>query len=425
MRLIVTSRRDNAGSNIYSALSQDHGFREAGEFEGKPIFKKGEIQLISIEKSQIEAEHLDRHFTPEYYVFGSRHRSVSGERTLTVHTPGNLTDEAKVGGRPRQLAYSAPDAVKAALIELEKARSEGELDYKVSMEVTHHGPTGLKRPTLFVEVGSTEEEWNDPLAVLAVAKAAIAAAENKLVFEKGIGIGGNHYAPRHTRFILESNYALGHLVPAYSLDSFDKLMFSEALQKSSATFCFLDWKGMNKEQRERVLKLAKEIGVEIRKSISKSGSEISKDYSIYRINHAFFSMAEKVDSKRLHEAISENGGKPFEEMGHLIPKFAAKSDIRAAVLKTCSDILKPKKPLLSGKTVIFEEKRFDPKKAESLGLAPGPKFSQLKKGIDVILEDRTIKPEDVVTLKKTKIKLDDETLKLMKNQRILQDSSFK
>jgi D-aminoacyl-tRNA deacylase len=221
----------------------------------KPIYQKGSVQLIATKKGQVEAEHLDEHFSPDYYVFASRHRSASNERTLTVHAPGNLTDQAQVGGRPREIAYTAPDAMKTALRMLYRAKMDGDLDYKVSFEVTHHGPTSLKRPVLFVEVGSTEKEWNDPLAVAAVANAAVSAAESTEKFEKGIGIGGNHYAPRHTRFVLDSEASLGHLIPSYALDEVDQSIYEEAVEKSSATFCFLDWKGMKKNQRKTVLNI--------------------------------------------------------------------------------------------------------------------------------------------------------------------------
>ena len=62
MRLIVTSRQDIAGSNIYRHLSENFGFKESGEFEGMPRFMKGDVWLISTEKGQVEAEHLDDYF---------------------------------------------------------------------------------------------------------------------------------------------------------------------------------------------------------------------------------------------------------------------------------------------------------------------------------------------------------------------------
>ncbi len=263
MRLIVTSQQDIAGVNIYSELAK--GFAAEGEFEGKPILKKGEVWAIATEKKQTEAEHLDEFFNPEYYVFASRHRSESGAKTLTVHVTGNLTEHAEVGGKPKQLTRCNASAMKAALQELQRVKDRMHLEYKVSMEATHHGPTGLRKPVLFVEVGSTEVEWNDAKAVRAVAGAALLAAENDKIFQSAVGIGGGHYAPRHTSVVLESSIAIGHIIPSYAIDEIDRDVFAQAVEKSKASFGFLDWKGMKKEQRDKVIALAAELDLKLKR----------------------------------------------------------------------------------------------------------------------------------------------------------------
>ncbi len=48
------------------------------------------------------------------------------------------------------------------------------LDYEVSYECTHHGPS-LNVPAMFVELGSSEKQWNDSRAAEAVAHAAMEA----------------------------------------------------------------------------------------------------------------------------------------------------------------------------------------------------------------------------------------------------------
>lgn len=262
MRLIVTSQQDVAGTNVYNELARNFGFAAEGEFEGKPILKRGEVWAIATDKKQTEAEHLDVLFDAEYYVFASRHRSESRTKTLTVHVTGNLTSQALVGGKPRQLAWCNPSAMKVALQELQKAKIQ---DYKVSMEATHHGPTGLKKQVLFVEVGSTEAEWNDAEAVRAVASAALAAAENRKEYESAIGIGGSHYAPRHTSVMLESSIAIGHIIPSYAIDEIDINVLAQAVEKSNAAFGFLDWKGMKKEQRDKTTAFAGELNLKLKR----------------------------------------------------------------------------------------------------------------------------------------------------------------
>lgn len=266
MRLIVTSQKDIAGTNIYNCLANDFDFKNVGEFEGRPIFKKGNVMLILTRKRQTHAGHLDEFFDPEYYIFASRHKSESGVKTLTVHTPGNLLDEALLGGRARELAWANAHAMKVAMIELKENSEERGIDYRISLEATHHGPSGLKKPVTFVEVGSSEKEWRDKRAVKAVAAAALKGAESKEKFEVAIGIGGPHYAPRHTNIVLKTNIAIGHIIPSYAIDTISEEVFRQAIGRTGASFGILDWKGMKKGQRERILKLADRVDIELKRS---------------------------------------------------------------------------------------------------------------------------------------------------------------
>jgi D-aminoacyl-tRNA deacylase len=279
MRLIVTSQRDPAGRNLYRALMKTPGFREEGEFEGRSVGKRGDIWLIATEKDQTLASHLDDHFDPDYYVFATRHRSQRGGRTLTVHVPGNPTPRAEVGGRPRELAHCNADAMKTALLSLKAFQEAEGLDYSVSLEATHHGPTELEKPVLFVEVGSGEEEWNDPRAVSAVARAALRAAEERAGFPKAVGIGGKHYAPLHTQFVLESPIAIGHILPQYALPDLDEEVLRQAIERTRAAFLFLDWKGMRGEDREKVKRLAASVGIEV-----KRGRDVLREYGMSRLS---------------------------------------------------------------------------------------------------------------------------------------------
>mgnify|MGYP001136811958 CR=1 FL=1 len=47
--------------------------------------------------------------------------------------------------------------------------------YEVMYEATHHGPTDIPLPSCFIELGSTEKEWNDRIAARAVAQAVLDA----------------------------------------------------------------------------------------------------------------------------------------------------------------------------------------------------------------------------------------------------------
>jgi D-tyrosyl-tRNA(Tyr) deacylase len=396
MRLIVTSQKDIAGTNIYEHLSNECGFKEEGDFEGRPIYARGGIRLIATRKSQVHAGHLDAYFDPDYYVFASRHRSASGKKTLTVHTPGNFSSTAELGGRGKELAFSEAGAVKTALLGLQRAKREMELDYAVSLEATHHGPTELRKPVLFVEVGSTEEEWNDKRAVQAVARAALAAAENTKTLEIGVGIGGNHYAPVHTRAVLQTDIALGHIVPSYSIDELDPELFTQAVVKSRATFGFLDWKGMKKVQRDKIKALASGIGLPLKRGRDIVEVKKPTDARSFEVDANLMLEAGKINSKAVEELMKELGCRYVKTEGRISSRFGASQDVRAEIIKKCVDLLKERhKVRLEGGELIIEGRRFDPVKAGKIGIRPGPDYAKLARGERVKVDGRIVAPEAV------------------------------
>ncbi|MEE8401895.1 MAG: D-aminoacyl-tRNA deacylase [Candidatus Hydrothermarchaeaceae archaeon] len=388
MRLIVTSQTDIAGSNVYKRLSEGFGFRKDGEFEGMPVCKKGNVLLIATERGQTEANHLDRFFSPDYYVFASRHKSESLKKTLTVHVTGNLTIEAKVGGRPKELSYANSGAMKAALLELDRGMREIAPEYTVSMEATHHGPTELKRPVLFVEVGSTEAEWRDKNAIEVVSKAALAAAESRQDYPRGIGIGGNHYAPLHTKAVLGTDISIGHIIPAYAISALSKDIFLEAIERTSAEFGFLDWKGMRKEHRGKIKRFARECGLKL-----KRGRDIEKApaYPEFEIEEEFFRVAEKAGRKIISDAITKLGAVPKTDAnGRLSSRFCAPHDLRREVIMACIEALKQKYEIEYNGSLILKEEKLDLKKAGKLGIKPGPILGKIARGQKVIIDGKTI-----------------------------------
>ncbi|MDD1748219.1 MAG: D-aminoacyl-tRNA deacylase, partial [Methanomassiliicoccales archaeon] len=90
-------------------------------------------------------------------VFLSRHKAASGIPTLTAHPIGNFS-KADFGGRPGTLVRSSPDMMTSTLRELQ--RNAAGLGFGVSFEVTHHGPY-LEAPTMYIEIGSSEENWGN------------------------------------------------------------------------------------------------------------------------------------------------------------------------------------------------------------------------------------------------------------------------
>ena len=199
----------------------------------------------------------------ELVVFLSRHSSQSGTPTLSVHTPGNLA-EAELGGLPRTVSVAPAGAMKSVLNALSRLKLEMELDYQVSYEGTHHGPS-LSVPAMFVELGSSEPQWRDERAAKAVAESAMEAiAEFGKSPEKAVlGIGGTHYNMKFTQMALHDEAAFGHMIPKYAIPEFDAEMLRQCLRRTqeSVESAVLDWKGIKSEDKPALLAALAETGL--------------------------------------------------------------------------------------------------------------------------------------------------------------------
>ena len=269
--LIVASRADPASLNIAGKLMEMYGFEPTDAyFDGSPIYAHGHIKLVFTTTEPIHAEHVEEALpeTPEAVIFASRHASAKGEPTLSTHTPGNLDFKAEHGGKPRELALSDPLRMKSALLSLSGARDVEELrGFSICLEATHHGPTGLRAPTLFVEIGSTFEKWTDPTAGEAVAEAIWEAATRPAQAKKAVGLGGGHYAPKLTAAVLETGLAIGHIVPKYVFQvlGLDRWLVEEPVRRTfgGCEAVVIDKKGLRAKERHFAISVAEELDLEI------------------------------------------------------------------------------------------------------------------------------------------------------------------
>jgi len=259
MILVAAYENDPAAVNIADRLVEKYSFRETGETSaGRPIYRKNELQLAYLEVDDVFADNLDQRFQTDAIIFASRHKSESGEPTLTTHVSGNLTSEARLGGRPKRLALAHPQMMKAALRGLKSAQERLGLDrYVVSLEATHHGPTELQVPSLFVEIGSSERQWSDTVAAEAVAEAIYNCATKPGQGEPSVGFGGGHYSMKHTEANLEDEFAVGHILPKYFFDSFDPSVVWLAFERTigRCTTAIIDWKGIRGPERRKLVEL--------------------------------------------------------------------------------------------------------------------------------------------------------------------------
>ncbi|MHA1299537.1 MAG: D-aminoacyl-tRNA deacylase [Candidatus Helarchaeota archaeon] len=263
MPIIVVSKEDIAGQTILKQLLKHFNFKEHGEFEGNPKYKiENNIELIITNKRLIFSDHLDSLKT-DLLIFGSRHASQSEKPSLLVHSTGNWTEKADFGGNPKELAIAPAFAIKEALFELKNQKEKLDLSFDVSLEVSHHGPTNLSTPLVFIELGSNEHHWKNELGAEAVANAIMKVAHSKNRYKTVIGFGGTHYCPNFNRLVLNSEIASSHIAPKYVLNDIDD-MIEKAVKrtKEKVDIAVLDWKGMNSKQKNKIKNKLEGINLE-------------------------------------------------------------------------------------------------------------------------------------------------------------------
>jgi len=271
MILIVASTKDVASTNIAEKIIDHYEFEKTSEsFQQNPLYLKRikgrEIKLAFINEETIWAQYITDHFSPKLLVFVSRHSGIAGIPTLSVHTPGNLTEKVEFGGLPRKISVSPASAMKNALLEMVRLREEMSLNYEISYECTHHGPS-LDVPTMFAELGSSTEQWKDSEAAEAVAHAVVFAVSDQSKFPAVLGAGGPHYNARFTKIALSTPVAFGHIIPKYAIPQVDAEMVKMCIQRTFERVdrAVFDWKGMKGPDRERLATALKELGVPVEK----------------------------------------------------------------------------------------------------------------------------------------------------------------
>ncbi len=263
--LIISSTEDPASTHIKNSLLEQTAWEDQGIFYSTPVYRNTSIKnlvMITIPDKKIRHENIDTeiqdqlHIDPDIAIFLSRHRSKTGEPTLTVHPIGNFSD-AEFGGQPKTLVPAAPKMMTHLLRLIKKNLQSTGLDYKVCYEVTHHGPF-LRIPTLFAEVGSTEVQWQqkEPACIIATSLLELLHThQHEKEFPKDIpvllGIGGGHYAPRFTDIAFQKKVAFGHMIPSYKIDegTIDDEILEKTIQATpNLTGVYLHKKDLKKSQ---------------------------------------------------------------------------------------------------------------------------------------------------------------------------------
>jgi len=271
MNLIISSEADTASINLRNRLLEMSEWNDDGEFDNRTIWelvndsgdfcKKG-TRLITIEELHIHAEGIDKkwinqtNLNIENIVFLSRHKAASGRPSLTVHPIGNW-GAADYGGKKGEISGATPEWMTGLLLNIRKNRIPG---YDVCFEATHHGPL-LETPTMFLEIGSSESEWEmkEPAEALIKSLLELEPATGVNV----IGIGGGHYTPRFTEAAFSHEVCFGHMVANYGVSILNPELVTNAISRSKAEGIYFHRKGMKKSEYRKWRNWAEDNNVKV------------------------------------------------------------------------------------------------------------------------------------------------------------------
>lgn len=238
--LVVASTLDPASIGPASALLAMPGWHPGPSLQGIPSFVHGNVRLLKHDNSIVKEDDLDKRWEEATggeivgeVIYLSRHTAVSNRPALTVHPigiPHLRGDEVPpAGGKPGWAGPPSP-RIGPWFRLLKKIAETHNLtpEFEITLEATHHGPV-VSVPTMFLEIGSTEEYWKRQDAAQAIALLVWEGLglgggddvgnwtrnnDKKSVL---LGLGGGHYVPRHMDIVSRDGVWVGHLLSGYSL----------------------------------------------------------------------------------------------------------------------------------------------------------------------------------------------------------------
>ncbi|RLE90162.1 MAG: hypothetical protein DRJ49_00795 [Thermoprotei archaeon] len=250
--------------NIINSLLEISSFREKeAPGEGIKYYSGVDVDIYILRGELIYADRLDSIVEASIIIFASRHESISGFKTLSAHTPGNWTDEAKFGGLPMELCISPANILTNMVKLLNEYKPE---EWYATYEVTHHGPYIESIPTVFIEIGSTEREWRQKEAGEIIASVILESLRRGSQKPAAVAFGGPHYAPSITKYVVEEgDIAIGHIASRYVIDRLTQDIVSKAFERTleDADIAVIDRKGLKKRHRDKLIPWFKELGKEV------------------------------------------------------------------------------------------------------------------------------------------------------------------
>lgn len=218
--MIIFTTNNLASKNIAERL-MDLGFKQTNNDRWE---KDGEIMVDCKAPTVLEV--------PEYecdtMIVLSTHKSKNPKKILTAHIPGNWAAN-EAGGNESTLNIANCSKLKILFQEIKKEADK--IGWNSCIEADHHGPT-INTPIIFVEIGCTENEWNDEFAGKAIANAVEKSLKRNEKYQSAVGFGGGHYANEFSEIMIETEIAIGHICPKYMIDKIDSEMFRQSIEKN-------------------------------------------------------------------------------------------------------------------------------------------------------------------------------------------------
>ncbi|MEY7851843.1 D-aminoacyl-tRNA deacylase [Natrarchaeobius sp. A-rgal3] len=445
---IVESRADRASTHICDRLRDLESWTELTD-ESRPdddgggtYYRTDGFELRSFADRHLDLERPVEAFDcdPDVLVFASRHAGDTGP-LLTGHFTGNV-GPAEYGGDDFAVAEACPNALVRLLEAFDDHAPDG---YGVGMECTHHGPTDVGCPSLFAELGSDDEQWDDPEGAEAVARAILELrgvsphAEPIGVGPTGrgngdtisrrqvVGFGGNHYAPRFERIVRETPWAVGHVVPDWALKELghpsahvdvleavfaasetelaviddDRPVLAETIEGMGYRLVSETWL---REVGDRPLTLVEAVETHLGaiEDGTRFGERTASSIAVIDLPTDLVDVAEGIDAEQVREIVAsrvvafatENGG---SRVGSRVAVPEDDTDSRVAIGEALADVLASTfdSVTVEDGAVVTAETAFDPKLAREAGVSEGPAFGKLANGEAVTVDGERITPESV------------------------------
>ena len=428
-----TTRSDAAGGGTYYRTD---GF-ELREFETLHVELSNPAAAFGGADGDAASDDVD------LLVFVSRHAGDSGP-LLTAHVTGNF-GPSPYGGAPETLAIAAPGAVSRLVDAMETHAPD---DYDVGIECTHHGPTDTAVPSLFAELGSDEPQWQDPAGAEAVARAVLDLRDTGPDVRGSdgqrrhlVGFGGGHYAPRFTRIVRETPWAVGHVGADWALGELgdpaaNPDVIEAAFERSRADHAVIDGdrpalaaviedlghrivsETWVRTVGDRPLALVETLeaavgpvdeglrfGSVVPVDSDPDPADCASAVAVRSFPAALLSRAQGIDAEATRAAVESHAvAFDTEQAGtraagsvafgadEATPGYTGLVEALAAVLEHGYDSVR-----VDDEAVIARETAFDPALAADQGVPEGPAFGRLASGEPVDVDGETVTPTDVST----------------------------